>query len=594
LGGLIHFQTKFVSMGILSWIAVITLFFYLIPFVRLVGRPVRALLGKREKERCFPYPIGLLKLGRWEYLMGPLRDRLLSLILLGILLYVWFTQEPLSLDTLLAAPFIVTYNLLAILAIRYRDGIRLRLAELARTHSNIHPEDFFNLYYIMLSPWPPPFPEEGFRLVSYTDADYRTEEKPVQTSWPLLDSVWMTNTLARMAIMAFKRIGPEYGRDAFDGLARLWGSCAAYRLKSRLQTIGLEKVPPLEGKTLLLFNHKSVLDFALNFFALGALHQSTGRSTAHPHGPALNPWEEPGPGTRHLRPRFIAARDHFIDNPFIYSWVSVGKVIENAGMIFINRQKGKGWAAMAEAAQKLVHSDVEIAVYPQGTRAFALQSPSGERLDAGFYTTFTKKTWGMPLGHLKPGTAHLILDTLILLRERGEKKLNILTVGIMGTGSAWAKRTFKIQTQVEMEFRLTSPWVLSTDLAEGIQRPLESEPTNKEESLYLQRVEEILEGINKKLLEATGWHEELRRRMAQEMEHLNFPQTEIQGMKVFLESSDREGERLPYILVDRILSLKAELWERFFRLLISLKDEKKKGDPWKALLQEVSERLLHR
>ncbi len=572
-------------MGLLSWLAVLSLFFYLIPFARLVSRPLRAVMAEQEKNRTFPYPPWLVKLGRWEYLGGPLRDRVITFLLLGTVLYYWFTESPLSVDTLIASPFIVTYALLAIVAIAYRDSVRMKLTELARTQSNIHPEDFFNLYYALLSPWPPPFPESGFRKVDFNDADYRSGEKPILTFWPLLDSVWMTNTLARLAIMAFKRVGPTYGRDAFDGLARLWGSAAARNLKARLHTLGSENLPPLEGKTLLLFNHKSVLDFAFNFFALGSI-------TKKMKDP--NPGDPPGSGTRHLRPRFIAARDHFIDNPFIYSWVSVGKCIENAGMIFINRKKGKGWAAMAEAAKKLVDSDVEIAVYPQGTRAFSLKSPTGERLDAGYYTTFSKKTWDLPLGHLKPGTAHLILDTLHLLQERGEDHLNILVVGMSGTGSTWAKKSFQIQTETEVEYKIAPLWVLPTQWAQGIRRPEGPEATSPEERLYLQRIEELQITLNQKLLEATDWHRQLRKRVSDQMAYLRFSSEEIASLDRFLQERDLQGDSMPFILVDRILSLKPNLWERFLRLLYKLKDDRQDNPAWRALLQEVSERLLSR
>jgi 1-acyl-sn-glycerol-3-phosphate acyltransferase len=321
------------------------------------------------------------------------------------------------------------------------------------------------------------------------------------------------------------------------------------------------------------------LDFALNFFALGMIRKADLSS--------------PG-ATRHLRPRFIAAKDHLIDNPLIYSWISLGKVIENAGMIFIDRKKGKGWAAMEEAAKKLVTSDVEIAVYPQGTRAYFMQSASGERIDAGYYTTFTKKNWDQPLGHLKSGTSYLILDTLIELQKRGEEKFNVLVSGIVGSAIAGPKGSFKIQTQTEIEFRLAPLWVLSTHLAKGIRRPAGAQPEGPEEELYLKRQEEIQQGINQHLLQALNWHELLIERMERELEKLDLPEQEIAAAVAWLKMSNAEGQALPFILIDRILALKPELWKRFFRLFLSLIGERPEGASWTALLQEVSERLKTR
>lgn len=559
-------------MDALSWVAALALIFYLTPFLRLLSRPLRALLAPQRPRAQVPFPRFLVILGRLEYLLGPFRDRLLSVILLAIVIYLWIYQRPLSRENLLASSLIVSYNLLAILTIRYRDGIRLKLAEVARCHSTVHPEDFFNLFYVMLSPWPPPFPQRGLREVEYNLADYRTGAPPLRSRWPLLEASISTNTLARMAIMAFERVGPQYGRDAFDGLARLWGSRIAQVFKARLTTVGAEQIPPLEGKTLLLFNHKSYLDFGLNFFALGGIHTASGR---------------------HLRPRFIAAKDHFIDNPILYSWIGLGKVIENAGMIFINRKKGQGWAAMEEAAGKLVNSDVEIAVYPQGTRATSMQSSLGERWDAGYYTTFSKKTWDKPLGHLKPGTAHLILDTLIQLRERGEKQLNVLVVGIDGTAVAGPKGSFEIETEAEIVFKVAPPWVIPASLAEGVKRP-SAEAEAPEEKLYLQRLEEIQEGVNRQLLNALDWHRLLLERLQRELEKIGVNSQECGELTRGFRDAEARGEAVPFLLVDRIFSLRPDLWERFLRLLLSLRVTPAGDRSWIALLQEVSDRLTSR
>jgi 1-acyl-sn-glycerol-3-phosphate acyltransferase len=413
--------------------------------------------------------------------------------------------------------------------------------------------------------------------VDYREVDYRTGASPIRTLWPVVEASVTTSTLARMAIMAFKRVGPEYGRDAFDGLARLWGSRVAQLFKAQLRTVGSEQMPLLTAKTILVFNHLSYLDFALNFFALGSIRAAL-----------------PGGGKRHLRPRFIAAKDHFIDNPFIYSWINLGKVIENAGMIFVNRSKGKGWTAMEQAARKLCENDVEIALYPQGTRAYLMKTPAGERLDGGYYTTFTRKTWNESLGHLKPGVAYLILDSLMQLKQKGEKELHVIISGIRGTGTAGGKGSFFVQTEAQIEFRVAPLWTLSTDWVEGVRRPQDADDPDPSARLYLKKVEEILSGLNQRMAETLRWHAYLRERMRSECKALNIPEVQIETMDRLLETADLSGHALPFILIDRIFSLKPELWNRFIRLFYSLKDEPLSGNAWTALLQEVSERLLSR
>lgn len=560
-------------MGALTWVALVALFFYITPFLRLLSRPLRAILALPVTGSTLPFNRYLVKIGRIEYLLGPLRDRLLAVILFSIVVYIWLEHRPLSKENLIASSLIVFFNLLAVITIRYRDNLRLKLAEIARVHSTVHPADFFDLFYVSMSPWPPPFFYEGLRQVRYDEADYRTGEPPTRTVWPVVESALATSTLARMAMLAYKRVGPDYGRDAFDGLARLWGSRVAQIFKTRLSVKFLEPIPAIEGKTLLLFNHKSYLDFALNFFALGSIRTASGR---------------------HLRPRFIAAKDHLKDNPIIHSWIGLGKVIENAGMIFINRKKGKGWAAMEEAAGKLVNSDVEIAVYPQGTRAYFMESPSGERLDAGYYTTFSKKMWNQPLGHLKSGTAHLILDTLIALRNKGEDHLNILVVGIMGTAIAGPKGTFLAESEAEIEFRIPALWVLPTSLAAGLVSPQDHEARNEPERRYEKLLAELNEEINRQLLIATDWHRYLLARAGDELRKIGLPASEVELVIKKMSEAEQNGDPRPLILLDRIFSLQPALWDRFLRLFVSLRDRPNGDAAWTALLQEVSERLRTR
>ena len=323
------------------------------------------------------------------------------------------------------------------------------------------------------------------------------------------------------------------------------------------------------------------MDFALNFFALGNIHQ------APPPG-----LEQAG---RHLRPRFIAAKDHFIDNPFIYSVIGLGKVIENAGMIFVERRtKGKGWRAMTEAAEKLSETDVEVAIYPQGTRAFSFSAAGGDRLDAGYYTTYNRRSWDQPLGHLKPGTAHLIQDTLLKLKETGDTKLNILMVGLMGTGVAGPKGSFKIQTQTEIEFRVGPLWTLSTDQVDGITGPQDPEAKGEEAERYQAGIQNIQEEINQRFLKILNWHQVLKERAEKEMRRLKLPEEKIGEMNQLLDTTESKQDTRAFILLDRILSLNPKLWERFFLLLLSLKDDMNNQAAWRALLQEVSERLMRK
>lgn len=569
-------------MGVFSWIALGTLFLHAIPIIRLVTRPLRALFKDRS-EWHFPFAVWMRSSGHWEYLLGPLRDRFLSLGLLIWVVVRWVVEAPLTQDTLVGSSLILFFNLLAILNIRYRDGIGLKIAELGRLHANMHPEDFFHLYYALLCPWPPAFPKGGFRTVSYREVDYRTGRPPLQTWRLTLEAVLSTSTFARLVILASQRVGTDYGCDIFDALSRLWGSRLAQVLQLKLSTQLPPDFPSLSDKTLLVFNHQSVLDFGLNFFALGDLH--------------IRSQKVLGMETRHLRPRFIAAKDHFIDNPLLYSWLGLGKVIEGVGMILVNRkQKGKGWQAMAEAAEKLTQTDVEVAVYPQGTRSYALNSFSGERRDAGFYTTCSPKLWADPLGHLKPGTAHLIVESLIKLRAAGEKRLNVLVIGIIGAGIAGPKGSWHVQTEAELQYRITQPWVLSSEEVAGLDIPQHKTPETQEEQRYFDKVEEIQAQLSRRLVAAMAWHGQLIAYLEEELGHLALNEDQKKRLLEQLRRAETKAEPKAFILLDRILSLPTEQWPRFFELWLALSSPEDAMDTeskaFQALLQEVSEKLM--
>ena len=96
----------------------------------------------------------------------------------------------------------------------------------------------------------------------------------------------------------------------------------------------------------LAFNHESIIDFCL-LFATGARKTGDGR---------------------YLAPRFIAAKDHFKDNPILYSILGIGRAMERSGMIFVDRKTpGAGSKIIEESSQVIKELGVDVAIFPQGT-----------------------------------------------------------------------------------------------------------------------------------------------------------------------------------------------------------------------------------
>ncbi|MBL7685584.1 MAG: 1-acyl-sn-glycerol-3-phosphate acyltransferase [Deltaproteobacteria bacterium] len=502
-----------------------------------------------------------LVIGKFEYFLAPLRDKPIAICL--VIYSGWrFSHEGFELYSLLYAVFAA----LSFLNLFHRYRFRLALCRWVLTQDSVEPRQFFQIYDRCLGSFSFQIPDHAQR-VNYSYVDYRTGNAPHQTLLPLFQGLIDTATLAKLAIFAMRKLPHPQGMDAFDAFARIWGVRFVQRARLKLNTTGVETMPPLSGKVLLVFNHKSHLDFALNFFALGNLRN----------------------GSRHLRPRFIAAKDHFIDNPIIYSFLGLGKCIEKAGMIFINRQKGKGWLAMQEAAQKLTESDVEVAVYPQGTRAWGLLDEKNRRTDAGYYTTFTSKKFQEMRGHLKSGTAQLILDAALLLREKGEKSLSVLFVGIDGTATVAPKGSFKIQTESVVTFHVNECWRFELPHLIPFENPKGSASHTEAHENYLDEIEAIHQSIDRKLQRSIARHTLLIDRV------LNDPRISKPDkvyLEAFLKRADETENVIPFVTLDRLYALPHEQWasslEHFTQLVKSSAEE----ESYKELIRKISSALI--
>lgn len=467
-------------------------------------------------------------LGKIEYFLSVPRDFILSpLLVLAFLLQIGFSGRAIHI-----AVFLMILLTLSLYSYLESKKIHWETGSLLVGKSDSHPVDFLDRLFLKTSFWP--CENFSLRQLSYHSANFRTGKAPKESMLPWFKSCVSSKILADMVIRSFKR-DPQLGFDSFDDFFRFWGMINAYFFKAELKTKGYENFPTLSGKSILVYNHKSTTDFVFNSFCIGMLKHESGRQ---------------------LRPRFIAAKDHFIDNKIVYSWMGVGRAIEQAGMIFVNRQKGKGWQAMQEAAQELVNHDVEIAVYPQGTRADAFIDFRGKRRDAGFYTTYHPKYWNDPLGHLKKGTAHLILDSALALKGSG-LKLNIVPVSIDGTANAVSKGTFKCQTEAEITFRLSEVWEYRLPNCD-LQAPSGIDAQNEAQKNYLQEIESIHKQLNWVLVKTMQHHKKLIERLKEESIRLKL---ELEDLLVTLEKEENKQESFAFIILDRLFARQTQHWE---------------------------------
>lgn len=503
-----------------------------------------------------------LHLGKIEYFIAPWRDTLFAtLLLVFAILHLWKGVLIPDLPYLL----LVVFSLLNLIQ---RHKFRLNICKWVLTFDAIEPNFFFEIYYKCLGSYSFQLPLQVIS-VDYSYIDYRVGKKPEHTVFPLLRGAFDTATLAKLAILAMKKLPGEQGIDAFDSFARIWGARFIAISHLRLKTVSSQALPELNGKVLLVFNHKSYLDFALNFFALGNLKNNQ----------------------RHLRPRFIAAKDHFIDNPLIYSWMGLGKCIEKAGMIFINRQKGKGWLAMQEAADKLIHRDVEVAVYPQGTRAWGLTDENKNRIDAGYYTTFSPKNPGDLRGHIKSGTAQLILDTALQLRKENKAPLQVLFIGIDGTATVGPKGSFKIQTESDITFHIGHCWKVEIPREISLENPCGQSPSCEAHENYLSEIQAIHEKLDREMEKSIHRHSTLMERLFQDSRIPQDKETQAR-IQNFLKRAEATENILPFVVLDRLYALPPPSWEKHLKHFSQLAWQEADKGMWEEFNLKGSKELL--
>ncbi len=240
----------------------------------------------------------------------------------------------------------------------------------------------------------------------------------------------------------------------------------------------------------------------------------------------------------------MAAKDHFVDNKFLYSGLGIGQLIENVDMVFVDR-KGKGKDSILQASEKLASKEIEIAMYPQGTRALSNRGPAGERLDAGYYTTGTAKSLKRDRGHLKKGCSYLAIDTAIAVQEKNIP-VHLVLIGIEGTATLIPKDAFKVQSQGTVKLTVGDIiTLLPTDVV-GLQKPSDNEAL----------VEKIMKEVDEGLVKVLGLHEKLKNRFLDQVKQGHLVDRDyLLKLNHHLTQRDREGDFLPFMILDRIFAL---------------------------------------
>lgn len=309
---------------------------------------------------------------------------------------------------------------------------RVRLLALATQTPHIHPADFFAWYFADHGPVPLALPQAPQRL----DGDVcDARGGVVRTSvWPLLHALASTYFMSSLVLLAVRRRGVP-SRATVSGLMAIWGARVLQLCRAAVRIEGAAHLAQVRGPIVCCANHVSAIDVV-------ALPVALALAAAHLPRP--------------VHVRFLAARDHFLDNWFIRRVLRLGDAMDAAEMVFVHRRGTPAQRAqsVADAVERMTARGIDVIVFPQGTRA-----PARPRdvlaVPAGYYTAGGPTRAATPGAHLKPGAARMALAA-----AQAAGGATLLPIGIIGTDRVVPSRAFFARTQQHIVVRFGIPLVI--------------------------------------------------------------------------------------------------------------------------------------
>lgn len=495
-------------------------------------------------------------LGLWEHAVGWIRNWIGIPYLAGAVAwnaYIWFAFS----DRMVNESLIVAAIALTLLAINELYRFRQRKDIIAflnfiKSHPDIHPQEFFAYYYASFGPLGIRLPREPRRCVDPANLNFRRDEaaNSRKTVFPLLKALRYMMIFTRLIIVANKWKGSV--------LARRVGSSVAVVLATRLVQVarlsvtieGSEKLKSIFMPHFYCFNHTSAFDFIIASLLTFTHQRISGTDMS-------------------LVPCFLLAKDHFLDNPFLYRIVGLGRAAQLMGMIFVDRRKRSresGKTVVAKAVDKLLTDTMPIAIYPQGTRARTRVDAAGEPLDGGYYTVGSRKRLKQEGRHMKKGAAQIAAATALMLAKEGvEGEVNIIPAAFIGAARVIPRKAVRVHKGESVVIRVGDPITVTTEMVE--QLGLASDVDVLSET-YLTFVESIRQRIDNGLKSTYRVHPELERRFFEDirdqLNHLRMEELSI-AMKQW-----RREDYLVYVLLDYIYSCPSKHWRTLLGQLAHL------------------------
>ncbi len=525
-------------------VAIVLSILFLIPALRLILLPFafERRLAVRLSSLC----------GRLEYIVGWIRNGLAVPYLVagvGWNAYRWLgTWSERTWNDF--AAYGVGALALIVLNELFRSWKReslINLLEFVRRYPQVHPQDFFTYYYAAHGCARCHLPGEPHRSINPLNVDFRgANQKLMLTAGRYLRGLRDATIIMKLVILAEKCRGREYAREVGSSIALVTSTREIQWMRAQILIEGIEKLKNIDMPIIYCLNHTSVVDFTILPTLIAAHKGTAGIDITN-------------------APCFLLARDHFLENPFLYRLIGIGRAAEIFGMIFVERKrksKAKAQEVSTKAVQKLLSGNTPLAIYPQGSRARGKKSADGARLDAGYYTVGPLPRLEKEGGHIKKGAAFIATDTALeMLKRTMSGQVNVVPVAFIGAANVVPRESIRIQTGLTVMMRVGDPIIITPEMVEHCK--LEDDP-----DAYRDFVQSLHQRIDQALKSTFRVHADLECRFFEDIRGVIDP-LRMEELAIAIKQWRRE-DYLVYVLLDFIYALPAKEWRSLLGQLAHL------------------------
>lgn len=516
-------------------ITIIILALYFVPLVRILTLPL---------EAGHPFLMRInKKLGQWEHMVSWFRDTVVVVYLLGFAVWnlsfgIYYYWPRWIIMGAAALSLIV----ISVLNLYWKKKNRGQLLDFVRHFPTINPSEFFAHLICCAGGVRHKLPAAPYHTINPEHVDFRNSRKAKAGLKNIIVGIWSTIWLAKLLRQALKSRGRRYLREVASSLAVVWGTRLLSLAYAEMIIEGCDKLNGLHGSNIYLFNHLSFFDFAIIPLIMAA--RTCDSKDKHSN-----------------LPRFLVAKDHFIDNPIFHHVLGIGKVAQETGMIFVERRGREEEArrAIQNAAQVLVHEGADIAIFPQGSRGYGRVGPQGERIDPGYYVVGGVSRLKRDGDHLKKGAAHLAVNAATALMMEGiQTNVNLVPVAIKGTGIVVPKGSLRLIPNTTIKLIVGETVAVRADEVAGI-------TDDQSYNDFVRRLHKRIDHVMKTTLKV---HADLERRFFEDMRNILEP-LYIEEMAVAMKPW-RGDDFLIHAILDLIYTCPRKYWRSLLGRLIHL------------------------